>query len=482
MSQARQGGGRGRLARRSVLRGAGVALALPWLESFELRSARAQAAPSPLRFVPIFQPSGVAEFWKPPLVGEGSAWQLSSVLEPIAAFKSRVTVITGLENGSVFNADGSSSVEPAHGRQPGAWLTCVDSRVVTEQLGAREGANGISVDQVMAAHPNVGQWTRLDSLQLGISSVFSYCDGAPCSLGRSISWRSPTEPLYKKTDPKQAFDLLVGASSPSPDVAKRIAERKSVLDATVESARVVRARLSASDQQRLDQYLQAVRDVEKRMPAIQPGCQLSPPTNLLPNAVLNGDGYSSSSAVYQKGAHADMMNDLIVLAFQCDATRIISYMLEDEYCEFSYNEVPRRKFTATTSTPDQGVCGNYSGAQHGSQDEYATVNWWHVGKVASLCAKLAAVPDIDGKTLLDNTVLFIGSSMHGSNHACDQLPCLLIGNGGGTLKTDHHIDVVKRPMRDFYFTLMNYVFGMAVKDFGVNRTGAPIARIDEMLA
>jgi hypothetical protein len=276
---------------------------------------------------------------------------------------------------------------------------------------------------------------------------------------------------------------LVGAHVPDQDVAKRIAERKSVLDAAAESARVVRAHLSASDQLRLDEYLESVRDIERRMPPLQPGCQLIPPPNLLPDADLTrGDGYSRSSATYSKGAHADMMNDLIVLAFQCDATRVISYMLEDEYCEFTYDEVPRRKFTATTSMPDQGVCGNYSGAQHGSQDEYATVNWWHVGKVASLCTKLAAIQDIDGKTLLDNTILFLGSSMHGSNHACAELPALLIGNGAGALKTDHHIDVVKRPMRDFYFTLMNDVFGMGVADFGVNRTGAPIARIDAMLA
>jgi len=487
MNNSKRGGFTRRFSRRHVLRGAGVALTLPWLESLEPRAARAQALQPPVRFMPIFLPDGAPELWKPARAGAAAAWALSSVLEPLTALKSQVTVISGLENGSVFNADGSPFVEPEDGRQSGAWLTCVDSVAVRQRLGVMD-ANGISVDQVLAAYAPIGQSTPLASLQVGLSSAQAYCDAEPCSLSRSVSWQTPTKPLYKLVDPKQVFDLLVralpGGAAPTASTPQRQLMEKSVLDAVLESALVVRPKLSAQDTKRLDEYLDSVRSVEQRIgsataPAAS-NCQV-PPAPVFVD-LSGGTQFRQNTAGYDKGVHADLMNDLLVMAFQCNLTRVVSYMLEDQRSEFSYDNVPLRTFTASTSTPSSGVCGNYTGAQHGSQDEFATITWWNVGKVADLCRKLAATDDGNGKSVLDNSVVFLGSCTHGSNHICADLPALLVGGGGGALKTDQHLTLTNRPLRDLYFTLMKQVFGAPITDFGVNLTGAALAPIDEILA
>jgi hypothetical protein len=197
------------------------------------------------------------------------------------------------------------------------------------------------------------------------------------------------------------------------------------------------------------------------------------------------DKAKSNSATYNKADHADVMNDLIVMAFQCDATRVITYMLEDERSEFSYSHVPKRTFTATGSTVATGTCGEYhNNGQHGEQNEFASITHWNVGKVAALCAKLDSIKEGD-KSILDNSVLMFGGAMHGSNHACNMLPMALIGGGGGKLKTDQHVVFDKRWLRDMHVTIMKDVFGMSgagVDDFGITRANNPYKRMTEILA
>jgi len=158
-------------------------------------------------------------------------------------------------------------------------------------------------------------------------------------------------------------------------------------------------------------------------------------------------------------------------------------MLEDERSEFVYDHVGRRKFTADTSTPSSGTCPEWhTGGQHGTPDDFAAITWWNVGKVAELCRKLDAITEANGKTILDNSVIFLGSCMHGSNHACNQLPAMLIGGAGGKLKTNQYVSLNNRPLRDLHFTMMNSVFGMNQTTFGDNLTGAPISVINEIVA
>ncbi|HVY30150.1 MAG TPA: DUF1552 domain-containing protein [Polyangiaceae bacterium] len=480
-------------SRRTLLRGAGVALALPWMESLLPRSAGAQAASAPLRYIPIFLPNGAAEVWTPQ--GAGAGWMLSSILAPFAELKAKMIALSNLENGSSFNPGGGASVEPSHGRQPGAWLTCWDPETVAKKLNVKE-ANGVSVDQIIAQHALYKGQTAIESLQLGLSTVYASCDGKQCSNSRSVSWRTETQPTYKQVDPLEVFNTITGGMAPGntddPAAKARVALKKSVLDAVLENAGNTRKLLSSADQKRMDEFLDSVRSTETRVVGVSAGmggmgmpgmtggaCGGTKPTM----ATVTPDGIKQTTATYNKGDHADAMNALIVMALQCDATRVISYMLEDERSEFTYDHVKRRQFSATTSTEDTGNCGNYHGSQHGSQDEFATISWWNAGKVAELCRKLDAIKEANGKSILDNSVVFFGGCMHGSDHSCDRLPTVLIGGGGGKLRTDQHIQFgAPKHLRDLHFTILNDVFGLGVADFGNNAGGKPVGKTPEILA
>jgi hypothetical protein len=476
------------VSRRVLLRGAGVALALPWLESLAPRVAGAQAVGPALRFVPVFLPNGASEVWTPQ--GAGGAWSLSSVLAPLQAFKAKMSVLTNLENGSSFNPEAKNySVEPSHGRQPGGWLTCVNSDALKKQMGLKDDANynGPSVDQVMAEHAVFKNKTPVGSLQVGLSTAYSFCDNRICSLSRSVSWRNATTPLYKAVDPLVVFNSISSGIKPSnpddPELKRRVALNKSVLDNVLDNAKETRDLLSVGDQQRMDEFMDSVRAVEVQATGMSGGmggvaCAMPTAPSL---TGIKEDGIRQTSATYDKGKHASVMNDLIALAFRCDVTRIISYMLEDERSEFVYDNVPKQKFTATSATPGSGVCGQYHGAQHGTQDEFATITWYNVGLVADLCSKLDAIKEADGRTALDNSVILFGGAMHGSDHSCDRLPTALIGGGGGKLKTDQHVVTNNRPLRHLHYTLMNEVFGMGVTDFGTSAANIPLATLTEIL-
>ena len=482
--------------RRTLLRGAGVALALPWMESLLPRGAVAQAAAgvAPIRYMPIYLPNGAPDFWVP--AGTLTNWTLGSILDPLAALKSKVSVLKNLENGSAFNASGGSSVEPSHGRQPGAWLTSTDGYTVKHRLGTTLEANGISVDQVMALHAAFADST-MKSLQVGLSTVHSSCDApcegggtCQCSVSRSVSWHTETQPMYKKVDPLTVFNLIAGVAMPGTGtdpaaVAKRIALKKSILDGALESATSTRARLSVADQKVMDQFLDSVRAAELKATQVSAGmggaaCTLIAKPTM---ATVTEDKIRQTTATYNKGDHADAMNALIVMALQCNVTRIITYMLEDERSEFVYDHVPRRTFTADTSTPGNGTCPEYhTGGQHGDPNDFAAITRWNIGKVADLCGKLDAIKESNGLSILDNSVVFLGSCMHGSDHACNNLPTLLIGGAGGKLKTGQYVSLKNRPLRDLHFTMMNSVFDMKQTTFGQNLTGAPISIINEIVA
>jgi hypothetical protein len=482
-----------RLSRRSVLRGAGVALALPWLESLAPRAARAQAAGARQRFLPIFLPNGASDFWRPLSTGSGDAWRLSSVLEPFGtSLKAKLNLVTGLENGSVFNPDGSPTLESSHSRLAGAWLTCVNAAEVRARLASGE-ANGISVDQVLAQHDGFKTRTPLASLQVGLSTPLSSCELEPCSSSRSVSWASSTRPLYKLVDPLEVFERIVGVARPmdpndpaAVEARKRVARNQSVLDAVLENAKRTQSRLGASDQRRMEEFLDSVRAVELRVTGVSAGMgglACNPPAApQITRVEQSAAAPRQTTATYDKGLHADAMNDVIAMAFECDVTRVVSYMLEDERSEFTYDHVQARTFTAESSTPRTGTCPEYHAAQHQTGDVFDTITWWNVGKVAELCRKLDAIEEGGGVSVLDNCVVLFGGCMHGGNHMADELPLALIGGSNLGLKNDQHVVLDKRPLRDLYFTLLNEVYGLGVTDFGQNLTGAPPTTIAEILA
>lgn len=485
-------------SRRTVLRGAGVALALPWLESLMPRGLRAQVGGRdnglPKRYLPVFFPNGSAEqWWTGTAAGEGDAWTLSPILETWLPLKDKVTVISGLQNWSAFTTAGEQ-VEPSHGCLPGAFLTGVSRDVVKAQLGSNaEDINGISIDQVIAQKANLD--TPVASMQVGLSTLRSFCDARPCSLPQSISWSDTFTPLYKKVDPIDVFNQIVSnaptdpseggePTGPNPEQLKRVALNQSVLDAVIESAERTNLRLGGADKAKMDEFLTSVRAVETR--ATQVGqslvstlscSQITQPTMHAAYDMANGTNG------YDKGAHMDVMNDLIVMAFQCDVTRVISYMLEDERTEFIYSHVPVREFTDTTSTPSDGNCGNYHAAQHAgdANNGFASIIHWQASKVAELATKLSLVEESPGTSVLDNMILMFASCMHGGNHDGNKLPVALIGGGNGILKTNQHLVFDERQMRDLHYTVMNSYFGMNETDFGHSELGTPISLMTEIL-
>lgn len=476
-----------------------MALALPWLESLAPQMARAQST-ARKRFLPIFLPNGASDLWKPMTAGVGNAWTLSSVLDPLAPLKSKLTVLTNLENYTSFDSDRAfPKVEPSHGRQPGGWLSCMDPTSFRTKAGLAEG-NSPSVDQRIAKFLGT-QTIPIESLQTGLSTAFSSCDGQLCSNSRSVSWDHNNKPMYKLVDPLEVFNKLMAVAKPDkpdtgqpdPEALKRVALNKSVLDAIKENTAATRLRLGMQDQLRLDEFLTAVREVEVDATKLSEGlgglacAAIDKPTISSADApIFNNNFARQNGANYNKGTHADVMNDLIVMAFQCDATRVITHMLEDERSEFTYDHVTRRTFTAASSVQATGTCPSYhDGGQHGNPDDFATITWWNVGKVAALCSKLDAIKEEDDKSILDNTLVLFGGAMHGSNHNCDELPTVLIGSGGGTFKTDMHVVLQQRWLRDLHHTIMTSMFGMSgaeVTTFGADRPGSPRTPIQEILA
>ncbi len=478
-----------RMGRRGFLRGTGVCLALPWLEALSPNPVRGQTV-APVRFVPVFFPNGAAaDFWTPNGTGVGDDWALSPILQPFAPLKHKLIVVSNLENYSCMNTN--EAVEPSHARCSGAFLTCADSDSIRQSLGT-DVANGVSFDQVLAA--GLPRETTFESLQTGLSTVESFCDGRHCSLSQSVSWKSPTEPLYKEVNPQALFDTLMGslAASEGDDAAATEAERRrlldqSVLDAVLENATHTRARLGNEDQQRLDQFLDSVREVELQVgsmgtamakaacePATRPGLAAS-------------YGLANDQDGYNRGDHARIMNELIVLALQCDATRVVSHMLDDARSDFVYDHLENREFSQNGSEPGNGRVGGFHGLQHAgdSNNGYATINWWLAQQTLELCQMMDAIEEGE-RTLLDNSVVLFGSGMHGSDHDANELPIALLGSGAGRLQTDQHIQFGvmpdERPLRDLYFTLANEVYGLDLDSFGESVTGANHQLMRELLA
>jgi hypothetical protein len=451
--------------------------------------ARAQAE-VPKRFIAIYFPNGAAaSYWPVKGAGQGNAWQLSPILEPFAALKSKMNVFSNVENYSCMldNPD----VEPSHARFSGAYLTCADSDRLRDELKV-EVANGISADQLIAKTMK----TVLPSLQLGLSTLDSYTDGRHPSLSRSISWRSQTEPLYKEVNPQAVFDRLVaagatdGAGNLTPDqiaaAGRRKALRLSALDFVLDSAKSLATRLGREDKPRLDQFLTSVRELEDRVKALDANMGSN---GLLQCDVIDRPPHAYAVNVtdgYNRGEHAAVMNELIVMAIKCDVTRVVSYMLDDARSDFVYDHLINREFSDGGSVAGNGTVNGYHGLQHAgdSNNGYATINYSLSSQVAELCAKLDAIDEGDG-SVLDHSVVLYGASMHGSDHNGNNLPMVTIGGAGGAFKTDQHVVFGEtpndRPLRDLYFTIMNAYFGMNVESFGESVVGAKNSLIGEIL-
>lgn len=448
--------------RRQVLRGAGIALSLPWLETFAPRTARAQAAGVKKRYIAMYFPNGTADFWKPTGAGVGDAWKLSPILEPLAPVKKYLTVIGHCSN---YSPHGGHA-EPSHSNDAATSWSCV------KPSGQN---NGITVDQLIA-NGVMGQ-TQLHSLQVGLSTLDSSPDGLPGQHSRSMSWKSATEPLYKVVNPQAVFDRLVagGSMPPGPNTMpvndplalRRKALNKSALDYVRTSSTTLQTRLGKSDKVKLEQFLTSVRDLEKRVadPAmgVMPGQVSGACTPVTRHA--NAYGVGMTPPGYNRETHALAMIDLVTMALQCDITRSVNFMLDDARSDFVYSFVKMRNFTAAGSTEGTGTVGSYHGLQHAGQQSngFATIGWWNALMASKMAQKLMAIQEGAGGNMLDNTVIAFLSGMKGGNHDALDIPIALIGGGGGVLKTDiFHPNSSAAVVRlvDVHTTYLQKVFGV----------------------
>jgi hypothetical protein len=498
-----------RISRRHVLRGAGVALALPWLEAMgPARGAHAAAATAPKRFLHAYLPNGATTlWWRTTGSGAGDSWQLSPLLQPFEPLKQKMLMVRQIGNFTwrkdlltmnpawstyrerndfcgVCRMPAGGYVIPSHSRNPAALLNCIDGdayRQSKNQSVTTSPINGETVDQLIAR--TLGNDTPLASMQLGLFNGNGGLDERHSALSRNMSWDQHGTALGKDIDPAQIFDKIVatgaGGTTTDPDAVAAAERRRaldlSALDSLSDSTAALQARLGMSDRERLDRFLTGVRELEMKTQAV------APPGQDCEAAVIPSD---VSDALVRSRA----MNDLMVMALQCDVTRVITYMLDNSRSDLVYSWVQRRDYENGGATVG-GTATAYHESQHhtGTSPDFASITRWHIEAVADLLLKMDAVEEPSGGTLLDNSTVLFCSDMHHGDHAAFDLPFLMFGSGGGTFRQNELVMLPEaiediRQMRDVYFTILNQYFGLDVLRFGEDMRGVPNQLVAELLA
>jgi hypothetical protein len=479
------------LSRRNVLRGLGVGLALPWLESLPVQVAQAQVQSPVRRYLLYYFPCGVARaFWPPTGAGAGSEWSLSALLEPLAPYKQYLQVLSNVGQEELYNA--GTNPNPSHSLYCAPSMSCTVPDTELPILG------GPTSDQVIAQH--IGGGSPFPSgLQTGCSTMNSSSDSRHPAISRSISWAASDQPLYKEVNPQAVFDTLVTQLAPGgavdPEVQALAEQRKqrdlSVLDYVLDEATSLNTRLSASDRRKLDQFLTSVREVEGRVRLQGTSMPGSTKTYTRPTLSATYNERRSNDPIeaddppgYNRDEHAEVMNDLITMAFETDLTRVISHMLDDARSDYHYRFLKQREFQGSSSaeidapldTLLQGDLLGYHGLSHDGDNNngVATVNHWFVQKFASLLGRLSTAMEADGSgSVLDNTFVLFMSGMQGSSHELVRLPVVFAG-GGGVFKTDYHNDFPGQVrLADVHLTIMQSAFGIDLPSFGYSGGNVP---------
>lgn len=449
------------ISRRTLLKGTGAALALPWLESMRRTSWGSETlSEPPKRAAFLFVPNGVrSDQWNPPQTKDGS-FELTPMLKPLEGVKEELTVLENLWHRQTVGRNG-------HWPKVPAWLS---GGFVERTSGRDINTGGISVDQVLAS--KIGDRTPLPSLELGVDAAYTGVDnvggGFTRIYGSHIAWRDPHTPVPKEIVPRLAFDRLFRTTTAGPVVSgfnpnqKAVADSlarddASVLDLVLEDAKALRGKVGESDRAKLDEYFESVRSVEKRIETA-----LKPQKRWINQGRFDlprpGPGIPDD---HQE--HVRLMLDIMVLAFWTDTTRISTFMLG--------NAQTGRNFGFL-----DGVRGSFHGLSHHRNEEkerqqYEKIVLWHLTQYAYLIDKMRSLSEGD-RTLLDNSLVMYGSSIKdGNTHQERDLPLLLAGKGGGTLKTNRRITAPKEtPLCNMYVSLLRHM-GVEVEKFG-DSTGA----------
>jgi hypothetical protein len=417
------------IPRRTMLRGLGATLALPLLDSMvPALTALAQTAASPINRLGVMYPVNgmIMEKWTP--AAEGAAFELSATLGSLAPFRNQLLVLSGLACVPTPGRPGG-----AHAKASTRFLTDISPPTSETFLDA-----GVSMDQLAARV--TGQHTQLASLELAIESgeTAGACDvGFACAYTNTISWRSANTPLPTENNPRAVFERLFGDSGSTDPAARRarVAQDKSVLDSVIEEATTLRGTLGPGDRGKLVEYLDSIRDVERRIQKAEEQSSRELPIIDHPAGI---------PATYDE--HVRLLCDLQVLAYQADLTRIVTFMLGREFSGVTY--------------PQIGVPDAHHPITHHQQEpekiaKVAKINAYHVTQFAYLLEKLRSTPDGDG-TLLDHAMIIYGTGMGDCNaHDPRSIPVVLAG-GGGDLKGGRHIRYPKEtPLANLHLTLLD---------------------------
>jgi hypothetical protein len=439
------------LSRRTLLRGVGAAVALPWLEAM-MPKASAAAAKPPVRLGWFYVPNGVhMANWRPKEAGELA--ELPPTLKSLAPVKDKVLVLSDLA------ADHCHSPVAAHEPSGGGFLVGIKPKHSEEpEVG------GISVDQLAAQR--IGLKTPVDSMALGIDPGIRGDHGFSGTYLSNISWRSRTTPAALEINPKQLFDRLFRGRAPKrrdwnaeeeKPAPKSDSVDQSVLDLVRDDARSLEGRLGFGDRRKLEEYYEGIRSIERRLDGASKDAhshhQDAFPDADLPRIVIpDGKGIPS---VYAD--HVNLMLDILTLAFQTDTTRLATFLFSYEKSGRSYPQV-------------QAPGGHHSTSHHQGKAEahqkLANINTHHMDLFARMLVRMSQVKEGEG-TLLDHVVLCYGSAISdGNKHNHDDLPVLVAGGGGGTVRGGRHVKLGKKtPICNLYVSMLASA-GIDVKRFG----------------
>jgi hypothetical protein len=422
------------MSRRTVIRGLGTAVALPLLDAMvPALTAVADTPAKPVRRLGvIYHPNGVIyENWLPK--GVGANFELSPILAPLAPFRDKLVVVTGL---SSHQAEALGDGGGDHSRATGSYLTGVHVRKSDSVV-----ESGVSMDQIAAKA--FARDTQLSSLQLTVddNSLVGSCDvGYSCAYSSTLSWLTPTLPLMAENNPRVVFERLFG-SSDSTDArvrASRLRQDRSILDSVTARVKQLQQKLGPTDNTKVNDYLESLRDVERRIRKAEEQSAREGPDVDRPAGVP--DGFE---------AHVQLLYDLQLLAYQSDLTRVITFMYGREQTGRPYPQIgipePHHPLTHHQKDPVKMV-------------KCTTIQTYHVRLFATYLEKLRATPDGDG-SLLDHVILLYGSGISNSDrHTHGPLPTLLLGGGAGTIKGGRHLVYPDdTPLTNLQLTLLNTI-------------------------